>query len=337
MSDPEAWSELPAPSPLERLLREPHLFPLDQAVLVLAAGGDPLSLKYRTQARTGHPAGEIARARPDLRELTVTTFGLVGPGGTLPRHFTAMVAADLRRRAPASHALMDLLAQRFTGLFVKAGWKYRPARNPEPAARALAAAIGIGGTHLAGRLAVSDGILMHHAGLLASRTRSAERLRAMLAEEVGAPVSIEEFQGGWLALPASERSRLAEPGAPAGQHARLGQGAVLGGQVWDPQRRFVLRIGPLDRRRFEALLPGTRLHARLVDLTRLHVGPDQDFALNPRLDPRDVAPLRLGGGARLGWTSWLGGKGGPRRGTEAVFAAPVGGGPAHKPTGNRAA
>ncbi|MBD0273039.1 MAG: type VI secretion system baseplate subunit TssG, partial [Acetobacteraceae bacterium] len=76
---------------------------------------------------------------------------------------------------------------------------------------------------------------------------------------------------------------------------------------------------------FEAPLPGQPLHARLMELTRLHVGAEQDFALNPSLAPAEVPAARLaaggeGGGARLGWTSWLGGderrKG---RGAEPVF------------------
>src|SRR5207253_1140 len=69
------------------------------------------------------------------------------------------------------------------------------------------------------------------------------------------------------------------------------------------------RLGPLNLRDFEALLPGTPLHVRLVELTRLHVGPEQDFAFNPTLAGAEVPPLQLtpadAGSARLGWTSWL--------------------------------
>ncbi len=319
-------SAAPALSPLDRLVREPALFSIDQAVAVLSPpGGDPLRVTYRTVARLGHPAGEVVGARPAEMELSAPTFGLIGPGGVLPRHVTATVAADLRRRSRASHAFVDLLARRFTGLFVRAGAKYRPTRDPAVADRALAAAIGTGTPHLSGRLATPDGILLHHAGQLASRTRSAERLRAMLEEEAGAPVEIEEFVGGWTPLPERERTCLAGPGLPTGQHARLGEGAAIGATVWDPQTRFVVRIGPMRRAAFEALLPGQPLHARLMELTRLHVGAEQDFALNPSLAPAEVPAARLaaggeGGGARLGWTSWLGG--GERRkgrGAEPVF------------------
>lgn len=322
VAPPAPVPEAEALSPQQRLVREPTLFSLDQAAAVLGPpGGDPLRISYRTVARLGHPAGEVVAARPAALELVSPTFGLIGPGGVLPRHFTASVAADLRRRSPASHAFLDMLARRFTGLFVKAGAKYRPTRDPAAADRILAAAIGIGTPHLPGRLSVPDGILLHHAGHLAARTRSAERLRAMLEEEAGAPVEIVEFVGGWSVLPERERTRLPSPTQPRGQHARLGEGAAIGAAVWDPQTRFLVRIGPMRRAAFEALLPGRPLHARLMELTRLHVGAEQDFALNPSLAPAEVPPLRLDGrSARLGWTSWLGGgEGRPGRGTEPVF------------------
>jgi type VI secretion system protein ImpH len=170
------------------------------------------------------------------------------------------------------------------------------------------AAIGLGTPHLASALATPLPAVLYHAGGLAARSRSAERLRGMLCEETGADVQIVEFAGGWVRLPPSEQSRLAAPGQP-GRYVQLGVDAALGSQVWDPPARFLVRLGPLSLRDFEALLPGTPLHTRLVELTRLLVGPEQDFAFNPSLAAAEVPPLRLvpgpQGAARLGWTSWL--------------------------------
>lgn len=293
-------------SPLERLRREPARFSLDQASAVLAPDGDTTAISYRSQPRLGAPVGEVAQARPDAKELVTPTFGLVGPGGTLPRHFTATVGAELRRRSPALHNFLDLLARRFTALFVRAGAKYRPARDPKPAETVLSAAIGMGTPRLAERLATPLPALLYHAGALAARSRSAERLRGMLSEETGGPVRIVEFAGGWVRLPSSEQTRLSGR-IGAGAHARLGEDAALGAQVWDPSARFLVRLGPLAFSAFEALLPGAPLHGRLVELTRLQVGLEPDFALNPVLAAAEVPPLVLArqGGARLGWSSWL--------------------------------
>jgi len=298
----------PPDSARGRLAAEPGRFSLDQAAAVAAPGGDPLALSYRTAARLGHPSGEVVAAPVDKPELTVTGFGLIGPGGTLPRHHTATVAAELRKRSGALHRFVDLLAGRFAGLFVLAGSKYRPARDPLPAQRGLAAAVGLGTPHLSTRAGLPLGELLFHAGHLAARTRSASRLAAMLGEETGQPIEVREFAGGWLRLPLSERTRLGGGGLGAranGQHAVLGSGAALGAETWDPQSRIEIQIGPLDLARFQALLPGAVAHGRIAALARMFAGLETSVVLNPVLAADQVPPLGLGQGAQLGWSSWL--------------------------------
>lgn len=295
-------------SPVDRLRREPARFDLDQAVAITQRAarlpeGEPEALRLTTAPRLAMPAGPVVQAKPEEGELTLGTFGLVGAGGVLPRHHTAMVAAEHRKRSLALHAFLDMLARRTTGLYAKAGAKYRPTRNPEPARRVLAAAIGMGTPHLDARLRTSFDDLLYHAGNLASRTRSAERLRAMLEAETGRPVEIEEFAGGYIRLPPDEQTRMPNGRGPV-QHCALGVSATAGAQVWDPQARFIIRFGPLTRTEFEALLPGTPAWLRITRLARLFVGPDTAFAVNLVLRKEEVPPATAGGGARLGWTTW---------------------------------
>ncbi|HSW03538.1 type VI secretion system baseplate subunit TssG [Aquabacterium sp.] len=299
-------------SPMERLRLEPARFTLDQAAAVVAPGKDPADIAFRTVSRLGAPGGEVAHALPPeaelVTELVTPTFGLIGPGGVLPRHYTAWVDGESRKRSTALHAFLDLISRRFTGLYVKAGAKYRPTRSPRQAEQVLAAAIGLGTPHLSSALATPLQALLYHAGGLSSRARSAERLRGMLSEETGNDVRIIEFAGGWLRLPPAEQSRLSAPGLP-GRHVQLGTDAAVGLQFWDPAARFLVNLGPLSLSDFRSLLPGAALHTRLVELTRLQVGLEQDFALNPVLAAAEVPPLKLGapgtGSAQLGWTSWL--------------------------------
>jgi type VI secretion system protein ImpH len=288
-----------APTPIERLAAAPDLFDLDQAAFVIAPGADPVELPFGSLARLNLPLAEVTRVEPASQSLTTPLFGLIGPGGVLPRHYTATTAAEARRRSRALQRFMEMLARRFTGMWVRAGAKYRPTRDPAPTERALDALAGMGTPGLGGRLAVPAPSLRYHAGHLAHRTRSAARLAAMLAEEAGTPVEIVEFAGGWLRLPVAEQTRLGQA------HAALGAGAAAGAQVWDPQARFLIRLGPLDAAAFARLLPGEALFERLCGLTRLFVGPEQEFVLNPLLRAQAVPAARLGsGGTRLGYTSW---------------------------------
>lgn len=289
-----------ARSPKDALAQDPELFDLDQAAFVIAPGQDPVELPFASTPRLALPLSEVTAADPATGALTTPLFGLIGPGGTLPRHYTATAAAELRARNRALAQFLDLLARRFTGMWVKAGAKYRPTRDPEPATRALDAVIGLGTPRLGERLAVPAPSLRYHAGHLAARTRSAARLAAMLAEEAGTAVEIVEFAGGWLRLPPTEQTRL------GAAHAALGDSATAGAQIWDPQARFIIRLGPLDAAAFAELLPGRPLFDRLCGLTRLFVGPEQEFVLNPLLKPEAVPAAKLGAGARLGLTSWMG-------------------------------
>jgi len=296
-----------APSPIQTLAAHPERFDFDQASFVVARGRDPVTLPYTTTARLGLPLAEVSASDPAAGGLTSPLFGLIGPGGTMPRHYTATAGAELRRRSRALQAFFDMLARRFTGMWVRAGAKYRPARDPVPAERALEAAIGMATPGLVERIAVPLPSLRYHAGNLAARSRSAERLRAMLAEEAGSEVEIVEFAGGWLRLPPSEQSRIGRA------HSQLGVDAAVGAQVWDSQARFIIRLGPLDAETFDRLLPGRPLFERLCGLTRLFVGPEQDFVLNPILAADAVPSTRAGeGGGRLGLTAWMG-QSAPRR------------------------
>lgn len=305
-SDPESPPR--AMTPLEQLQKHPTSFSIDQAAAVLAPHLDPTEIDYRTTSRLGAVGGEVTEVDVESVSLVSPTFGLIGPGGVLPRHYTAWVDAETRKRSTALHGFLDLLARRFTGLYVKAGAKHRPTRNPRQAQDVLAAAVGLGTPHLASMLVSPLQAMLFHAGSLSSRGRSAERLRGMLSEETGSAVRIIEFAGGWMRLPAPEQTRLPAPGL-RGQHLQLGVDAVSGLQVWDPSARFLVNMGPMSLPAFESLLPGAPLHTRLVELTRLQVGVEEDFAFNPVLEARAVPPLKLGaagvGSARLGWTSWL--------------------------------
>lgn len=294
-------------TPLQLLAEQPHRFDFDQAVAVAAHGRDPLVLRYRTAARLGYPWGEVFAARPDRDELVLGTFGMIGAGGVLPRHFTATVARENRKRSHALHAFLDMMGGRFAGLHALAGAKYRPTRDPTTTGKVLAATIGMGTPGLDGRLPLSMPTLLYHAGNLASRTRSVERLRAMLEEEAGSRVTIEEFAGAWVRLPPSEQTRIAGGGRGAtGQNAGLGTGAASGAAIFDPMARFIIRLGPLPRAIFDSFLPGTPRHTRLVELARLFVGLDTSYAVNLVLAREEVPEGRLGTTSRLGWSSWLG-------------------------------
>ena len=91
-----------------------------------------------------------------------------------------------------------------------------------------------------------------------------------------------------------------------GNVAGLGSGAVLGSRVWDRQHKFRIRLGPLTLRQYERFLPGGTPLRKLVDWVRLYLCFELDWDVRLVLKQSEVPRLALGGGQRLGWTSWLG-------------------------------
>jgi type VI secretion system protein ImpH len=333
-----------ARSVLAGLAAAPRRFRFDAAVRILTRAKrspDPAEVvRFRTPSGLVFPPADVLQvdARGPQPELTIGLMGLTGPSGVLPRSYSETVTQTRRGRSTALHEFLDLLGHRFVAFFARAAMKYRPARAAETAAlrasgaadavtQTLLALTGYGTAHLAPRLLAGTEPILHYAGLFAMRPRSADRLATMLSDWLGMRVEVQEFAGAWLGLPVDQRTRIGVHGA----FNRLAMDAAVGVRAWDPQARFVLRVGPLDRPGFEQLLPDRLALHRLVSLTRAYVGFELGFAVNPVLAARDVPPLRLDSSAepppRLAWNTWLPGPPGSvlRRGdaADAVFEAEV--------------
>jgi type VI secretion system protein ImpH len=340
-----------SPSAAARLFAEPGRFRFDAAVRILlrrARATDPAeAMRFTTPAGLAYPAAEVAAVAPphEGRPPLVATpvIGLAGPTGVLPRLYTDVLIATLRHRSRALADFLDLLGQRFTAMFARAGIKYRldraaeaaagaQAAEPDDISQALLAFTGHATPHLVPRLGAGVVPLLHYCGLFAARPRSAERLRALVSDWLGREVEIVQFAGAWLPLPPDQRTALAR-GRQPGAWNRLGIDAAIGVRAWDPQARIVLRIGPLDLAGFIALLPDRPGLQRLVSLIRAFLGLEIGFAVNPVLAGPEVPPLALAAGAdwapRLGWNTWIPAPGPPPYGArrpdaeEAVFAAEI--------------
>jgi type VI secretion system protein ImpH len=307
---------------LEHLQRNPAAFSFDAALRVLmrhAGTADPAeAARFVSRPGLAFAAADVESVDPTAKPpvVTVGLLGLAGSAGVLPRRYTEHAAeAD----GKALHAMLDMLAQRMLADLGRAGTKYRLDRALEAArlagenaraahVEALLAFAGFAGDTVTGRLPFGTDSLLHYAGLFALRPRSAERLAALTADWLGRPVEVVEFVGAWLPIEPDQRTRLGV-GRDPGAFTVLGGDAAPGIRAWDQQARVMLRVGPLDRPGFEALLPdGVALKA-LIGLIRAYLGFEVGFAVNLVLAAAEIPRLRLAArqlpGARLGWNTWL--------------------------------
>ena len=74
---------------------------------------------------------------------------------------------------------------------------------------------------------------------------------------------------------------------------RLGEHTVVGDEIWDPQARVRLRIGPLSREKYEEFLPGGQAHKTLKALTSFFGDGQFDFEAQLVLKKEHVPPVVL--------------------------------------------
>jgi type VI secretion system protein ImpH len=357
-------SRRPATSLIEELQRNPESFQFFQAVRLLeahaatqardrpdavrdpvGADGDPRHETVRFSAAVSlvHPTNEIVSLAPPEAggpwRMALSFFGLVGPHGVLPEHYTEQLIEAARQKNAALRDFFDMLSHRSASFFYRS-WarNYFPVaferriRSSAPAdeeqsdlaSSLLASAAGLSTRGLDGELPFGRPFALVHAGHLSNRRQSATALKALASELLDRPVEIVQFQGGWLDMEPDARTRLPSTMAPRGQHCVLGHDAVIGVRAWDVQSSFTIRVGPLDHEEFRSLMPDGPVLAKLAELVRFFCGLAQGFAVQPVLRAECVPPCKLGGSgaeaARLGWNTWMGQ--GPQTGPrdDAVFS-----------------
>ena len=303
---PTAFEFFQAVRLLERLhpTREPVGFFVDPADEVV---------HFVTNPNTAFPASEIQSLELGAggpARLAVNFMGLTGHEGVLPYSYSLLVAERLRARDSTLRDFFDLFHHRIISLFYRAWEKYRFSVAHERDQRDIVTQhlkdlVGIGVGQLQERLAISDETLLFYAGLLAPEQRSAAALQQLVGDYFGVPVEVEQFVGGWYPLSASTQCAV---GKDEDASEQLGLGAVAGDEVWDPQARVRLRLGPLTRRQYDQFLPNGSAFEPLQTLTRFFCGDQLDFEVQLQLARDEVPPCALGAdgaGSPLGWCTWM--------------------------------
>ncbi len=355
-----AASGQPRPSLIETLFGAPRRFGFFQAVRILEWAerkvgprqvprglvgtlADPREeiVRFRAQQSLSFPTTEIEALETQAAdtggtrpggppEMTVSFFGLTGPSGVLPLHYTALTVRSLRQKSFSLRDFFDLFNHRLVALFMRAGTKYRLPlayeRSAQPGADPVSAVlrgiVGLGTKSVQNRLRSGDETVLHYSGLYGHFPRSAAGLEAILSDYFQRPVQVEQFHGRWITLSRDEQTALPSREAPDGAYGELGGGATIGARAWDVQGSFRLHIGPLDYDQFLKFMPDGEDLKRLVELTELYVGSNLVFDVKLTLRREAVPKLRLADGAgrpRLGWNTWIATAPPPRHVSDAVF------------------
>jgi type VI secretion system protein ImpH len=156
-------------------------------------------------------------------------------------------------------------------------------------------------------LPFEENALVFYAGLLSAPQRSAVALEQLLGDYFEVPVKVRQFEGAWYSLPGRDLCAVGEEAN--GPSSQLGKGAVVGDEIWDPQSRIRIRIGPLSFQEYQRFLPTGDGYARLRALTRFFGNDEYEFELQLVLAAEEVPGCVLGSDdlhpQPLGWSTWV--------------------------------
>jgi type VI secretion system protein ImpH len=260
------------------------------------------------------PALAAAVAASTLQAIRVRPafMGLLSGTGVLPTHYTERIAEhELHQKDAGPRAFLDTLSNRSLAQFYAAWKKYRLELHYEgdkedgflPLLLDLA---GLGQPALRKHLRAREGGLRdetigYFAAAIRQRPVSAVQIARVLSDYFGQPVEVEQFVGGWYAVPPPQQSTLGNPSAT------LGRTALTGGRVWQRDLKLRLVVGPLDRAGFAAFLPGGTAAGALRTLLSLFTGLTLEYDIELVLRAADVSSVTLGDddAGRLGWNAYL--------------------------------
>ena len=228
---------------------------------------------------------------------------MFGPQGALPLTTTEETYHWLLERDDAFPRFTDIFQRRFLALFFRAWADARPiAQHDRPDADRFIAyigsIIGVGTPPYRGVDSLSDFAKMEFAGLIAPKAKSASRLRSFIAGLFGVKVEIDEFVGSWLSFDKKECSQL------GASQSRLGGDCILGSSMFSVSDKIRIRVFVKDIAQYERFLPGSDLAQQIGDAVFLYLGEEFDWDMELAIPAGEIIPVRLGQGAKLGWTGW---------------------------------
>ena len=246
-----------------------------------------------------------ATGRP---RVLVNFFGLLGPNSPLPSHLTEYaLEREIHHRDRTFTAFLNVFNHRLTSFFYRA-WAANQkaldldrAGDDERFAEYIGSFFGFGSGTLQQEDVVQDYAKLYFAGRLASKTRNAEGLEAILQDYFDIPAALETFFGRWLKLPEEYLCRLGEDPATGA----LGSTAIVGSRVWECDMGFRLTFGPMSLKDYERMLPNGSSFRRLKAWVLNYCGEQYFWDAQLILKADEVPSIRLGGYGLLGWNTWL--------------------------------
>ncbi|MEE4452446.1 type VI secretion system baseplate subunit TssG [Novosphingobium resinovorum] len=301
-------------------------------------------VRFAASDRMFAPANDVAGAEDDSGKgqnggagrgrvrILANVLGLAGATPALPPPYSELQLQRRRARDFAFGHFLAIFDHRALSFFWRIAEKYswplmaeRAGRgDSDPVQKMLVTLAGIGYDGARDRLDMRDNALVTLVAHLSDTRRSAASVEAVLQVMTGLPLRVVEAVPTWMAVPASEQTRIGGFGA---QFVQLGQpedspgtrsgvggsasigAAMIGAAVLDAQHHYVVEIGPLKYHELQDFCCRREARREVTQLCALAAGIEQRPSMRLLIETQDIPELRLGDSespAMLGWTTWMG-------------------------------
>jgi len=311
-----------SPDVMERLLEESRTFSFVQAMRLLRrwlrseGKGDAANpfdrIRVRPDLSLAFPGTDITSIDRDSSEdpsrflVTVTFLGLYGASSPLPTFYTEDLLRERENDGSISRDFLDIVNSPLYPLFFACWSKYRlfyklvEEEDPDTLERFFSL-LGLESDRVRERLR-DPYRLLRYIGLATQMPRSAEGLRALLADSIEEEsLRIEQCVERKATIPEDQRLYLGRSG-----HV-LGEKTVLGSEISDRMGTFRVQVGPCDASALHRLLPDGPHYAVMQERIRFYLDQPLEWDLEVSVQPGEIGPTGLGNErwSRLGWNTWI--------------------------------
>jgi type VI secretion system protein ImpH len=240
-------------------------------------------------------------------KLFVRFFGMFGPNAPLPPHLTEYAHERILHHGDRTlAAFLDVFHHRLISFFYRA-WAANQItldldrKDDQRFSLFVGSTFGLGGDAMWNCDSVQDWAKLHFAGRLACQARSAEGLEAILQEYFEVPAELQTFVGHWMDIPDDSVCVLGN----SPQTGSVGVNTIVGLHIYDGQLKFRIRLGAMNFKDYERLLPGGKSFERLRQWVFNYCGEQYFWDAQLVLKAGEVPNTQMGHAGRLGWTTWL--------------------------------
>lgn len=242
-------------------------------------------------------------------------LGLLGPQGALPAPYTDEAIMRGLRGDDSFPRFLDVFNNRFVQLFFRAWADARPiVQHDRPDddrfLAYLGSPIGIGTPFYRDLDRIDDRLKLLYAGLTASKSKSAIRLKALITGVFGVKVEIDQCVGTWLHLDPDDQLKLG--GFGPGGAGQLGADTIVGAKVYSVSDKIRIRIFTRTLEEYRKFLPPTRTRPnpwteKLFDLIDFYLGLEIEYEIELALPKRCASSVKMdrNSSATLGHIGWL--------------------------------